>query len=75
MVQIAELDTVPETIEATLNYFVNTGITPVTEVGAPGATDLRTGGGESDPRHVILRNGRPYADRFTLEQDGFRFVR
>ena len=75
MVQIAELDTVPETIEATLNYFVNTGITPVTVVGAPGATDLRTGGGESDPRHVILRNGRPYADRFTLEQDGFRFVR
>src|ERR1700726_3409269 len=75
MVQIAELDTVPETIEATLNYFVNTSITPVTEVGAPGATDLRTGGGESDPRHVVLRNGRPYVDRFALERDGFRFVR
>jgi hypothetical protein len=45
MVQIAELDTAPETIEATLNYFVNTGATPVTQVGAPGATDLRSGGG------------------------------
>jgi hypothetical protein len=75
MVQIAELDTVPETIEATLNYFVNTGSTPVTLVGAPGMTDLRSGGGESDPRQVRLHNGRPYADRFALERDGFRFVR
>ena len=29
MVQIAELDSVPETVEATLNYFVDTGVTPV----------------------------------------------
>src|SRR3954452_4794681 len=74
MVQIAELDTVPETIEATLNYFVNTGATPITVVGAPGASDLRSGGGESDPRQVLLHNGRPSADRFALERDGFRFV-
>jgi hypothetical protein len=74
MVQIAELDTIPESIEATLNYFVDTGATPVTLVGAPGATDLRTGGGESDPHPVVLHNGRPYADRFALERDGFRFV-
>jgi hypothetical protein len=74
MVQIAELDTVPETIEATLNYFVNTGGMPVTLVGEPGATDTRTGGGESDARRVSLRNGRLHADRFTLERDGFRFV-
>src|SRR6266481_9149708 len=74
MVQIAELDTVPETIEATLNYFVNTGATPVTVVGAPGASDTRVGGGQSDPRQVLLHNGRPYADRFALERDGFRFV-
>ncbi len=74
MVQIAELDTIPETIEAILNYFVDTGATPVTLVGTPGATDVRTGGGESDPRRVALRNGRPYADRFALERNGFRFV-
>ena len=74
MVQVAELATAPETIEATLNYFVNTGTMPVSLVGAPGATDTRTGGGESDPRRVSLRNGRPAADRFTLERDGFRFV-
>ncbi len=71
MVQIAE----PETIEATLSYFGDTEAMPVTLVGAPGASDLRTGGGKPDPRQIVLRNGRPYADRFALERDGFRFVR
>jgi hypothetical protein len=71
MVQIAE----PETIEATLSYFADTEAMPVTLVGAPGASDLRTGGGKPDPRQIILRNGRPCADRFALERDGFRFVR
>ena len=71
MVQIAE----PETIEATLSYFADTEAMPVTLVGAPGASDLRTGGGKPDPRQIVLRNGRPYADRFALERDGFRFVR
>ena len=74
MVQIAELDTFPETIEATLNYFVDTGETPVSLVGAPGGTDTRTGGGQSDPCRVVLRNGRLYADSFALERNGFRFV-
>jgi len=71
MVQIAE----PGTIEATLSYFADTEAMPVTLVGAPGASDLRTGGGKPDPRQIILRNGRPCADRFALERDGFRFVR
>jgi len=74
MVQIAELDTFPETIEATLNYFVDTGVMPVSLVGAPGGTDTRTGGDESDPCRVLLRNGRLYADSFALERNGFRFV-
>jgi len=74
MVQIAELATVPETIEATLNYFVDTGAMPVSLVGAPGGSDTRVGGGQSDARQVLLHNGRPPADRFALERDGFRFV-
>jgi hypothetical protein len=74
MVQIAELDTAPETIEATLNYFIDTGATPVTLVGSPGASDVRTGGGKSDPHRVVLHNGRLHADRFALEREGFRFV-
>jgi len=75
MAQIAELDTFPETIEATLNYFVDTGVTPVSLVGAPGGTDTRTGGGQSDPCRVVLRNGRLDAGSFALERNGFRFVR
>ena len=74
MVQIAEQDTAPETIEATLSYFADTEAMPVTLVGAPGASDVRTGGGKSDPRQIILRNGRPYAGHFALEREGFRFV-
>jgi hypothetical protein len=74
MVQIAELDTAPETIEAELNYFVDTGPTPVTLVGPAGGSDTRTGGGHSELRRVVLHNGRAHAERFALERDGFRFV-
>jgi hypothetical protein len=74
MVQVAELDTVADTIEATLNYFADTGAMPISLVGAPGSTDTRVGGGQSDPHRVTLHNGRPHADRLALERDGFRFV-
>jgi hypothetical protein len=74
MVQIAELDTAPDTIEATLNYIVNDGTKLFTATGGPGGLDVRTGG-QPDPRRVKLRNGRLAADRYALERDGFRFVR
>jgi hypothetical protein len=75
MAESAALDTVPETIEATLDYFVDTEAMPVTLVAQPGGRDIRTGGGKGDPRRVALRNGRLAADRFRLDRDGFRFVR
>jgi len=75
MVQIAEPDTAAEAIEATLSYFVDTEAMPVTLVGEPGASDVRTGGGEAEPRRVVMRNGRLLADQFRLEREGFRFVR
>jgi len=75
MVQIAELAADPDTIEATLTYFVDTEIMPVSVVGAPGGRDQRIGGGNSGPRRVAIRNGRLEADRFALERNGFRFVR
>jgi hypothetical protein len=75
MAEIAELDTLPETIEATLDYFADTGATPITLVGDFGGRDQRTGGGRSDPRRVLIRNGRLSADLFDFERDGFRFVR
>ncbi len=74
MVQFAELDTERETLDATLNYFVDTKTMPVTLVGAPGEADKRTGGGDSEAHRVTLRNGRPHADDFVLESNGFRFV-
>src|SRR5260370_36216450 len=48
---------------------------PDTLVGAPGGSDERVGGGNSDPHRLVIRNGRLEADRFALERNGFRFVR
>jgi hypothetical protein len=75
MAQIAELDVEPDTIEATLSYFVDTGTRPVSLVGAPGGRDQRVGGGGTEPRRVRLRNGRLAIDEFALERNGFRFLR
>jgi hypothetical protein len=74
MSMTAELDTAPDTIEATLNYIVNDGTKLFTETGMAGSLDVRTGG-KPDPRRVKLYNGRLSADRLMLDRDGFRFVR
>jgi len=74
MVQIGEQDSAPETIEATVNYLLDTGIAPFTYTGGPGSTEMRTGSAP-DPHRVVIRNGRLAADRFSLEREGFRFVR
>jgi len=73
MSQTAELDTAPDTIEASLNYIAANGEKRFTYTGGPGSTDVRTGG-TPDPRRVVLRNGRPHAADFTLDRQGFRFV-
>lgn len=75
MAELAELDAEAETIEATLDYFVDTGAMPVTLVAEPGASDRRSGGGVSEQHRVALRNGRLCAADFTLDRNGFRFVR
>src|SRR6266566_4347582 len=75
MVQIVEQATAPDTIEATLTYFIDTKVMPVSLVGAPGGSDQRVGGGKPDPHRVVIRNGRLETDRFALERNGFRFVR
>jgi hypothetical protein len=72
MVQLAELDAAPETIEATLNYVSNNGEKIFTETASPGGLDVRSGG-TPDPHAVAIRNGRLRG--FTLDRDGFRFVR
>ena len=74
MVHTAELDVAPNTIEATLNYIANDGNKIFTITAGPGGSDVRSGG-TPDPRRIVMHNGRPHADEFTLERDGFRFVR
>src|SRR3974390_2926704 len=70
MVALAETDTAPDTIEATLNYISNNGEKIFTETAAPGGTDTRSGG-TPDPHRIAIRNGR--GRDFTLDRDGFRF--
>jgi hypothetical protein len=74
MAEVAELDTAPATIEATLNYLLNTGEAPWTYSGGEGSTEVRSGG-ERDPHKVAIRNGRLHTNEFALERNGFRFVR
>lgn len=74
MSQVAEQDVAPDVIEASINYLLRDGDSPFTYTGGPGSTELRSGG-TLDPHAVQIRNGRLAADRFTLERDGFRFVR
>jgi hypothetical protein len=74
MAELAELDTAPPALDATLSYFVDTDAMPVTIVAAPGETDKRLGGGGSEPHQVTLHNGRLHLSEFALERTGFRFV-
>ncbi len=73
MSAIAEVETVPDVIEATVNYVQNNGERLFTYTGAPGANDKRSGG-SYDPQTVKIHNGRLETDRFVLDRDGFRFV-
>ena len=74
MALAAELDTAPDTIEATLNYIVDDGTKVFTIVAGPGGSDTRSGG-TPDPRRMTIHNGRPHTKDFVLDRNGFRFVR
>jgi len=74
MAELAELETAPDTIEATVNYLKDTGEAPWTYSGGEGSTEVKSSG-TPDPHRVTIRNGRPRAGGFKLESDGFRFVR
>jgi hypothetical protein len=69
-----EQDVVPDTIEATVNYLLKSDETPYTFTGGPGSTEVRSNQ-VADPHRVTMHDGRRLADRFTLDSDGFRFVR
>ena len=61
------------TIEAELDYLLDTGEVPYTFSGGPGSTALDTNI-KPDKRRVPIADGRPLADGFALERNGFRFL-
>jgi hypothetical protein len=74
MTDVIDQDLAPDTIEATVNYLLDTGDRPWTYSGGPGSTEVRSGG-TPDPHNVAIHNGRPHVGEFTLDRDGFRFIR
>src|SRR4051812_48324709 len=59
---LAELETAPDVVEATVNYINNNGERLFTFTGGPGSTDKRSGG-QPDPHKVKMHNGRLEVDR------------
>ncbi len=60
-------------VQASLNYLVDTGEKPVTYTTKPGTTpEQRTG--KYEQRTVTIQDGRPLIDQFSLEREGFVFV-
>src|SRR5437899_5717627 len=64
----ARQDVAPATIEATLNYLLDTGEMPSVYTGGPGSTVVRTSS-TTDPHRVRMNNGRLEADRFSLDRN------
>ena len=73
MVQLAEPETIPARVEATVNYHRDIGETPYTFTGGPGSLDIRSSV-VPDPHRVVMHNGRMHPGDFVLERDGFQFV-
>lgn len=63
-----------DTIEASVNYLLDTGEMPWTSSGGPGST-ASASYGQPDPRLVSIRDARPVAGEFSLDREGFRLVR
>lgn len=63
-----------DTIQATINYHLDTGVQPWTFTGGYGSTERRSNT-QYDPHVMTIHNGRPHVDEFRLDREGFRFVR
>ena len=61
-------------ITAGITYAVDTGEKPVNETFGPGNIRRRNSGAK-EVRPMPIRNGRPLADTFALDRNGFAFVR
>lgn len=62
-----------DTVTAPVHFSVDTGETPVTLVAPPGAEHSLLNS-EYEAHEVAIVDGRPVADRFTLDREGFAFT-
>lgn len=74
---MTELDvkdrSVDRTVQGVLQFTIDTGEVPVTQVSEGGGrNDPKTG--QYEMKEVTIHDGRPDADRFALETDGFKFM-
>ncbi len=67
-VTIREVDT----LDASLNYLLDTGVKPVSETGTDG--QLRRASGLVDPHVVAIADGRPRRAEFGLDSSGFELI-
>lgn len=61
-------------VTAALTYTTDTGVKPVNETFGPGNIRRRSSG-EHERRPMRIENGRPLAETFSLDVNGFEFVR
>jgi hypothetical protein len=61
------------TIEASVNYLIDTGVKPVNETGG-GDVRVIKHTGRHDPRLVTIHDGRPLRDSFRLDAAGFELA-
>lgn len=67
-------ETLIDSVQATLTYCDPAGGAPVSYANDPGGK-LGRGKGKYEDHRVAIVNGRPLADGFSLEREGFVFVR
>jgi hypothetical protein len=63
-----------ESVEAKLNYLVDTGEKPVTYSDASGGNKNTGHTGQYEEHEVTIRNGRPLVGRLSLEREGLIFI-
>ena len=61
------------TVEAQVNYLIDTGVKPVNETG-PGDVRVIRHTGQHDRRTVAIHDGRPDRARFHLDEAGFELA-
>ncbi len=61
------------TVQASVNYLIDTGVKPVNETGAGDVRTIRHTG-RHDPRVVSIRDARPERPSFTLDGGGFELA-